>query len=198
MTADSVSGSVSDSAQGSGSHSDSDSGSLRLWVLRHAKAAAQGPDGDASRPITGRGRRQSDAVRDHIESRASEDPPPALVMCSPAVRARETAELVMPALGEAALEFDDALYTQDAPELIEWLKILDPEVTSLMIVGHNPTLHELCVLLSMSPESEAIESDGLPTAGLVELEQQSATTWRALESGRSRLVHRFAPGRLKA
>jgi phosphohistidine phosphatase len=166
---------------------------LHLWVLRHAKAAAQGPDGDMSRPITARGRRQADAVREHIESLSGEASLPELVLCSLAVRARETAELVMAALPESDLEFDDALYSQDAAELVEWLGILDPEVSSLMIVGHNPTLHELCTLLASSPDSEAIESAGLPTAGLVELEQQNASSWGELEQGRSRLVHRFTP-----
>jgi phosphohistidine phosphatase len=170
-------------------------GSLRVWVLRHAKAAAQGPGGDATRPITARGRRQADAVREHIESCAGDGFLPDLVLCSPAVRARETAELVMPALPEAAFEVDDALYSQDAPGLLEWLRILDPEVSSLMVVGHNPTLQELCVLLAMPPDSEAIDLAGFPTAALVELEQEHATTWGDLEAGRSRLVHRFSPGK---
>src|ERR1700683_3213005 len=169
------------------------SGSLRVWVPRHAKAAAQGPAGDASRPLTGRGRRQADAVREHIESRASDDVLPQLVISSPAVRARETAEVVMPALLGVDLEFDDALYSQDAAELIHWLKILDPEVSCLMVVGHNPTLLELCVMLAASPDSEAIEQGGLATAGLVQLEQQGATTWRDLLPGASKLVHRFTP-----
>lgn len=170
------------------------SGSLHLWVLRHAKASAQGPGGDATRPITGRGRRQAEAVREHIETTLSGDVSlPRLVLSSPAVRARETAELVMPALREASLEFDDALYSQDAAGLIDWLNILDPDVPSLMIVGHNPTLHELCVLLASPPDSETIDSAGLPTAALVELQQDDATSWVDLRPGRSRLVHRFTP-----
>jgi phosphohistidine phosphatase len=169
--------------------------SLSVWVLRHAKAAAQGSGGDATRPITARGRRQADAVRQHIESLADEGALPDLVLCSPAVRARETAELVMPALPEASLEFDDALYSQDAPGLVEWLRILDPEVSSLMVVGHNPTLHELCVLLAAPPDSETLDLAGLQTAGLVVLEQEGATTWPELASGSSRAVHRFTPSK---
>jgi phosphohistidine phosphatase len=174
---------------------NSDSGSLHVWVLRHAKAAAQGPGGDATRPLTARGRRQANAVREHIESVSGRSALPDLVLCSPAVRARETADLVMPALPGARFEVDDALYSQDAPGLIGWLRILDPEVSSLMVVGHNPTLHELCVMLAASPASEAIDSEGLATAALVELEQQHAATWGRLALGASRLVHRFTPDR---
>ncbi len=76
---------------------------------------------------------------------------PELVLCSPAVRAHETADLVMPALPEARFEVDDALYSEDGTGLIAWLKILDPDVSSLMVVGHNPTLQELCVMLPSFP-----------------------------------------------
>lgn len=173
---------------------DSDSGSLRLWVLRHAKAAAQGPGGDTTRPITARGKRQAIAVSEHIAS-VSDSALPDLVLCSPAVRARQTADLVMATLPRARFEVDEALYSEDASGLIEWLKILDPEVSSLMVVGHNPTLHELCVMLAASPASEAIDSEGLPTAGLVVLEQQHARAWGQLALGGSRMVHRFTPDR---
>ena len=173
----------------------SDSGSLHVWVLRHAKAAAQGPGGDITRPITARGERQAIAVREHIASLSDRGALPDLVLCSPAVRARQTADLVLPALPEARFEVDGALYSKDAAGLIEWLKILDPEVSSLMVVGHNPTLHELCVMLAAPPASEAIDSEGLPTSALVELEQQHAATWGQLVPGGSRLVHRFTPDR---
>jgi phosphohistidine phosphatase len=132
-------------------------------------------------------------VREHIESSATDDLLPQLVISSPAVRARETAEVVMPALPGVDLEFDDALYSQDAAELIHWLRIFDPEVSCLMVVGHNPTLLELCVMLAAPTDSEAIEQAGLATAGLVQLEQQGATTWGDLLPGASKLVHRFTP-----
>ena len=169
--------------------------SLRLWVLRHAKAAAQGTGGDKTRQITSRGRRQATAVCEHITSIEDRNSLPELVLCSPAVRARETADLVMPALPDARLEVDEALYSEDGTGLIAWLKILDPDVSSLMVVGHNPTLQELCVMLTASPVSEEIDSDGLGTAALVELEQPHTASWSHLELGGSRLVHRFTPVR---
>jgi phosphohistidine phosphatase len=169
--------------------------SLHLWVLRHAKAAAQGTGGDKTRQITSRGRRQATAVCEHIASITGRNALPELVLCSPAVRARETADLVMPALPDARFELDDALYSEDGTGLIAWLKILDPDVSSLMVVGHNPTLQELCVMLTAAPTSEEIDSEGLATASLVELEQPHATNWVQLELGASFLVHRFTPVR---
>lgn len=171
----------------------SDRKSLHLWVLRHAKAAAHGSGGDKTRPITSRGRRQAAAVCEHIASIKDRSALPELVLCSPAVRAHETADLVMPALPDARFEVDDALYSEDGTGLIAWMKILDPDVSSLMVVGHNPTLQELCVMLTAFPTSEEIDSEGLATAALVELEQPETASWNQLEMGGSRLVHRFTP-----
>ena len=170
-------------------------GSLHLWVLRHAKAAAQGPGGDATRPLTGRGRRQAERVRAHLESLGTDYSLPSLCISSPAVRARQTAELVMPALPRARLEFDEALYSKDADGLVDWLRMIDPEESSVMVVGHNPTFLELCVMLAGDPEGEELESEGLPTAGLVVLEQRDAIAWTELAPHGSRVVSRFAPGK---
>jgi phosphohistidine phosphatase len=174
-----------------------------IWILRHAKAAASGPEGDISRPLTGRGRRQSNSVREHLEAlgHSEVDHPllPTLVLCSPATRARETAEIVMPALSDARIQFEQILYDEDADGVVEWLKLLDPSDSRLMIVGHNPTLLELCLMLADRSDHEEIENAGLPTAALVRLDEPAASgsrpgsTWTGLEPGAARMGHRFVP-----
>lgn len=177
---------------------DSSSGPS-IWVLRHAKAAAQGPKGDKSRPLTGRGRRQAKAVREHLRALGDQEALPSLVLCSPAVRARETAELVMPAMPKANIQFEDDLYDEDAAGVIDWLRQLDPDESRLMVVGHNPTLLELCVLLAEPVYREELESSGLPTAGLVRFDEPVADgggrphRWRDLVPGAARVGHRFVP-----
>ncbi len=187
------------------------SGNLVIWVLRHAKAASNGPSGDVSRPLTGRGRRQADSVREHLQtfdlgtSEVLDDGEllPTLVLCSPAVRARETAEIVMPALPEARLQFEEVLYDEDADGVVEWLRQLDPVESRLMVVGHNPTLHEICLLLAEPVYCEELESAGLPTAGLVRLDvplpppeagASAVRSWKALSPGVAGIGHRFVPG----
>lgn len=191
---------------------------LVMWVLRHAKAASHGPKGDVSRPLTGKGRRQAASVREHLETlglaSGEKDVPrlgdrqslPSLVLCSPATRARETAEIVMPALPEAQLQFEDVLYDEDADGVVQWLRLLDPVDSNLMIVGHNPTLYEICLILSDPADHGELESMGLPTAGLVRIDNPippngsngsfgslSSTGWRGLTNGVGRVGHRFLP-----
>lgn len=175
---------------------------LAIWVLRHAKAARHGPSGDASRPLTGRGRRQAALVRDHLEALGDKDLLPSLVLCSPAVRARETAEIVMPAIAEARLQFEKDLYGEDAAGVTELIRQLDPPDSRLMLVGHNPTLQELCEMLADPVYVDDLESAGLPTAALVRLDEPVASGangasgvvgWKGLIPGVARLGHRFVP-----
>jgi phosphohistidine phosphatase len=167
-----------------------------IWILRHAKAAPEGAGGDSARPLTGRGRRQADAVREHIEAlKAKGADLPSLVLCSPAVRALQTAERVTPAIPDARLEIERVLYTEGAPGVMSWLRDMDPDEESLMLVGHNPTLLEICLDLAEPQDAEAIDADGLPTAGLVELKVPDLTSWRRLGAGTLQLAHQFFPDR---
>ena len=186
---------------------------LEIWVLRHAKAAGHGPSGDVSRPLTGRGRRQAASVCEHLQALGEGSPAdlenspgnpellPSLVLCSPAVRARETAELVMPAMPQARLQFEKGLYDEDAAGVLEWLRLIDPVESRVMIVGHNPTLQELCLMLAEPVYLDELESAGLPTAGLVRLVEPvpagangtGTNGWRGLTTGVARVAHRFVP-----
>ena len=65
-----------------------------MWMLRHAKAASQGPD-DHSRALTARGKRQAAAVGAYLDGGpVPAAPTPELVLSSSARRAVETSELV--------------------------------------------------------------------------------------------------------
>lgn len=185
-------------------------GPLTLWVLRHAKAARDDPGGDRTRPLTKRGRRQAESVRDHLGSLTTPEQRrlPGLVVSSPAARARETAELVMPALPRAAFTLEEVLYSEEAPEILEWLRKSAPGQRSIMLVGHNPTLEELCGLLEPRAAGGSRRSEPLGTAGLVGLESagsrlpvaevsqqvyEAANSWGQLREESWSVFHRFRP-----
>ncbi len=141
-------------------------------MLRHAKATSQGPD-DHGRVLTARGRRQAAAVG----SQLARDPVPTaqtprLVLTSSARRAVQTAELVVAEL-EVGVELmvERALYGADPDDVIDILRGLDDDVTSVMVVGHNPTMHELALGLLDGEDTEAVTvlERGFPTAALAVL-----------------------------
>jgi len=165
-------------------------------VLRHAKAASQGPD-DHSRPLTARGRRQATDVGSYVAG----DPVPAasvpeLVLSSSARRAVQTAELVMDVLGaRAELVVEPTLYGADADDVVEIVRSLGGDAASVMVVGHNPTAHELVVLLldDEDVEGRARLNRGFPTAALAVI-ALPAPTWTRLSLGSGTLLTLRSPG----
>ena len=71
----------------------------------------------------------------------------------------------MPALPDAHIQFDQVLYDEDADGVLEWLRQLDPPEPRMMLVGHNPTLQELCLILTRPVFHDELESMGLPSPG---------------------------------
>jgi phosphohistidine phosphatase len=167
-----------------------------LWVLRHAKAADDSPDGDDhSRPLTKRGRRQAEAAERFLgDARAGGADVPRLVLCSSAARAVQTAELVLGALGpEVTFEVERYLYEADADQVVERLRRVEEDVSSVMVVGHNPTLAELASsLVSDADTGGRNRLTSLPTCALAEIGVR-AETWADLVAGSGRLEELFLP-----
>lgn len=140
----------------------------RLLLWRHAKASAGDPrQSDAERPLRPVGLR---AAAEMAETYLSE--PPDLVLCSPALRARQTlsqAEAIWTDAPTLRIEAD--LYLAEPQELLEFISQLDEETRSVLVVGHQPGLGELVHLLVGSGEPPALAAfaRGVRTAALAEL-----------------------------
>jgi phosphohistidine phosphatase len=134
-----------------------------LVLLRHAKAANPQRVADSDRPLTARGHADAAAAGAWLLSRGLR---PARVLCSPSRRTRETWHSVRVALGDAAsgteVVMEPALYDSGAATALDLIRATDPEVDVLIVVGHNPTVSMISVLLDPGAEAE----DGLRTAGL--------------------------------
>ncbi|QUD86500.1 SixA phosphatase family protein [Phenylobacterium montanum] len=130
----------------------------QLILLRHAKAESVSSTGrDFDRGLTERGHRDA-AIMGRVLAQAGFAPD--LVLVSTARRALETWEGVAPAFPAARVEEDRALYLASREQLAEAARDgLDSG--ALMIVGHNPGLHELALMLA---GSEPDRLDSFPTA----------------------------------
>ena len=88
----------------------------------------------------------------------------------------------------------EALYLATAPQLLTILRGVNETVRSLMLIGHNPGMHELAVLLaSTTAASDATRrvTAGVPTAALAEF--SVATQWQQLDATGTRLVRFLTP-----
>jgi len=118
-----------------------------LLLLRHAKSswATAGMD-DFERPLNKRGRRAAAALAGYLEAEGLR---PALVLCSDALRTRQTLDLLRDALGgRVAAHLEPELYLADPSTLLDRLRKVADDVPSVMVIAHNPGLQELALELA--------------------------------------------------
>jgi len=151
---------------------------MRLWLLRHAKSSWDDTGlPDEARPLAPRGREAADRMRDYL---AAEGIGPQLVLCSSAMRARETLGRVLPGLGgNLQVLVEPGLYTFDADVLLDRLSHVPDDVASTMLVGHNPAIEQLAMRIADRGDRLPDLSEKYPTAGLAEIEFP-AGTWNSI------------------
>ena len=118
-----------------------------LYLLRHAKSSWKDASlRDFDRPLKRRGR---DAAKQIGKRLASEKPEPEIVVCSPAVRARETADIVLKhAKLKVDVNFDDRIYEASLRDLLQVVGDVADDKQVAMMIGHNPGLEELVAYLT--------------------------------------------------
>ena len=156
----------------------------RVWLLRHAKSSWHDPGlTDHDRPLAPRGRKAAKRI---ARWASDNNVRPELVLCSTALRARATLDLVLDGLGNPAAEVEDGLYHAAAADLLERLRAVPESVAEVLLVGHNPALHELaCMLAPPGPEA-------FPTGALAEL-RLAIEAWRNVCPGSGELVGLVVP-----
>jgi phosphohistidine phosphatase len=122
-----------------------------LTLLRHAKSSWQDPGlSDMERPLNKRGRRDVAAMALRLKERGATF---TTIFSSPARRTRETITrmlLTLPAQ-DAQLTFDQTFYTFNRDGLLQAIRQLDSKLNDVMIVGHNPAMHETLCWLTGEP-----------------------------------------------
>lgn len=171
---------------------------LTLSLLRHAKSSWSGtPLEDFERPLSRRGEKAAPRMGAFMARRGLA---PDLILCSPAVRARQTLELVLPRLKrKPEVVYDEALYLASPGAMLKRIRKVGGEVSHAMLVGHNPGLEELVLELAGSAAVEddiAALGDKMPTAALAVL-LFDGDLWSRVKRGTGRLDLFMTPKRLK-
>lgn len=148
----------------------------QLILLRHAKASANSETGaDIDRPLARRGRIDAPEIGQALASAGAE---PDVALVSSARRTRETWELVADWFPDTQVEFLDRLYLADTDRLMRAAE--DSGAASVMIVAHNPGLHELASRLAHRNNTlEASVRAKFPTAaGAIFSRTDENSAWR--------------------
>jgi phosphohistidine phosphatase len=173
----------------------------RLLLLRHAKTENDAPSGrDQDRRLDDRGRTDAAEIGGWI---ARHPPFPASVLVSPATRAHQTWEIAWAAMKglvpQPQFELLPELYGADPTQLLQTIRTAsatDPKL--LMVIGHNPGMHELALALAGSGDASGRQAlaDNLPTSGLV-LFDFPIDDWADVAFRRGTLVQFVSPKLLK-
>jgi phosphohistidine phosphatase len=174
----------------------------RLLLLRHAKTESHAPSGrDRDRPLAARGRKDAAELGAWLAGQRSLLPDLALI--STAVRARETWDIVQQQISDKvpqglAAHLPD-LYGAEPTQLLAIIRSIateDPE--RLMIVGHNPGLHELALGLigGGGAAGRAALAHNLPTSGLAVIDF-AVESWDGVAYGGGQLTQFVSPKLLK-
>jgi len=169
----------------------------RLMLLRHAKTERpEGGQRDRDRKLTKRGRADAPAIGAYM---ARHGLVPEVALVSPAKRAQETWELVAETFAKPPpLVTEDRIYNASTETLIEVVGETHG-AHGVLVIGHNPGLHDVAVRLSVTGDVEARErlAEGLPTAGLVVIDL-AFDDWARLPRHAGRLAHFVTPKSIAA
>ena len=168
----------------------------QLLLLRHAKSAwddAAVPDRD--RALNARGRRAAVLMREAMRDLGLA---PDVVLVSPARRTLETLEALEPWDDTPLVEPLDALYLANKATLLDALRAIPETVRSVLLIGHNPGMHDLALTLANGrPVGDAGRAlaKGYPTGTLAEF--TLAVPWHTIGAGSGRLVRFVTPRSLE-
>jgi phosphohistidine phosphatase len=153
----------------------------QLTLLRHAKSAWDDTNRkDRDRPLNERGERDAPLMGQRLGARSAR---PTLIITSPAVRARRTAQIVASALGYPAefLQREEDLYLASADQIIAVLARQERSFRDVVVCGHNPGLTDLANRLT------GAGIDNIPTAGIVVI-GLNLDRWAELDGAEGELI----------
>jgi phosphohistidine phosphatase len=170
----------------------------QLLLLRHAKSSwDDGKLADRDRPLNQRGQQAATTMRRAMRELGLF---PDLVLVSSAKRTLETLEALEPWDDTPLIEPMDALYLASLQQLFTILHGVAETVRSVLLIGHNPGMHELAITLAGPAGLAASDAGkrlaaGFPTGALADF--AIAGPWWQLEAGGARLQHFVTPRSLE-
>jgi phosphohistidine phosphatase len=132
-----------------------------ILLMRHAKSSWDGKEADdRDRPISKRGKKNAENIGELLKD---EKLKPQLILASTALRARQTADVVMAELKyHGDICYLNKLYLGEVEPYVHQIQRLEDDVQTVMIIGHNPGLDSLMQMVTGKIES-------LPTSAVAHI-----------------------------
>lgn len=165
-----------------------------IFLLRHGKSSwSDLALADFDRPLAPRGVSAAGRIGKYMRKKKIR---PALVLCSPSLRTRQTLAAIEPSLGRrCSVELVPELYAASEEALLGRIRALPDTAGSVMIIGHNPGLQRLTRTLASRGRDLPRLEEKFPTCALATLIVQRED-WDALAAGDAELVDYVLPREL--
>jgi phosphohistidine phosphatase len=163
----------------------------KLFILRHAQAMPVEGTVDKDRHLTPTGVADAKALGRAMKSRGYQ---PDMVLCSTAARTRETLEGLAESLKTVPVLYIAKIYEGGTGDLFHAVQQADEDVNSLLIIGHNPSIHTLAVRLTQENSPMLINrlAAGYKPGTLSVLECP-CKTWKEIKPHQNALVDLLEP-----
>ena len=123
----------------------------KLSFIRHAKSDWASPLlADHDRRLAERGQKASAIMKDFFGTSNKKFD---IVLSSTALRAVETIEIIKPSIIDTEIIYKKELYTFDDQIMLEFISKISDDLSSVLIVGHNPAIQETVLSLSETDQN---------------------------------------------
>lgn len=145
----------------------------QLIIMRHAKSDwSEESCSDFERPLTARGKKTAKQMGKWLKHQYRID----RIICSPALRAKQTCQLVREQLRlpQNHIRWESGIYDASLNDLISVITKYSADIHTLLLIGHNPGLDQLLCYLSRDPPSINSAGKLLTTAAIAVLDYGDA------------------------
>lgn len=162
----------------------------RLFLLRHAQALSDAPN-DKARALSPNGVDDAQALGRLM---AKQSYFPDIVLCSPALRTRQTLEALEEGFGARVSNNPEILYNGAAGDYLNEIQKVSDEYSDILLVAHNPSVYELVIRLSDPDQDSMMQrlSAGYQPATLSVLDC-SCSSWKDIQFGANELSYLAEP-----
>ena len=116
---------------------------------------------DFDRPLASKGQNDAGLLNKFLKTHKIM---PDIILSSPAARTKETLEISLKDIDTSEkVFFKDELYHASTETVLNLIQLINEEISSLMIIGHNPSMHNVFERLSKQSVSK------FPTCGLASI-----------------------------
>ena len=118
-----------------------------------------------------------------------------MVICSTATRAKQTLEPIVKEVNPPKVIFERSIYGRTQQGLWEQLRNVSKSAKSVLLIGHNPALHNLALELAQSDKPLTFADEKFPTGAMASFRFHGA--WKALEPHGAELISFITPKTLE-